>query len=262
MNKKQLKYLLPPVAVDVGLYIKKKIQNFENRKIINKNKQFSNKYIGETVHILANGPSLTPEILASLSGEKVIVMNNFFMGKVDIDLDIVACCYGEHRSSPACNVENIEDILVKTGAKSFWLDLSLAVYDFSHVEKPINYVLPAYEPGILGQRKIKLDCPTLSYQTTAQLAIMVAMHMGFDEILLHGFDHDWLAAKDYTRHFYSSDQDDTDCIDTFSYHEIICSMERMWRIYIKLDQVSKRQEIKVLNCSRGSFLDVFERYEY
>jgi hypothetical protein len=91
---------------------------------------------------------------------------------------------------------------------------------------------------------------------------MVAMHMGFNKILLHGFDHDWLATKDYSRHFYSNEQDDTDFLGTFSYHEIICVMERMWRIYIKLDQVSKRQEIKILNCSRGSFLDVFERHDH
>ena len=122
--------------------------------------------------------------------------------------------------------------------------------------------LPVYEPGILGTKNIKLDCPTLSYQTTAQLSIMVAMHMGFKQICLHGFDHDWLAATDYQRHFYSSDKDDTDCVEAMSYHEIISFMERMWRIYIKLDQLSKRQNIKILNCSRGSYLDVFERYEH
>ena len=71
------------------LYLKKKIQNFENRNLINKNKQYYNKYIGETVHILANGPSLTTEVLESLSGEKVIVMNNFFMGDLDVNLEIV-----------------------------------------------------------------------------------------------------------------------------------------------------------------------------
>ena len=262
MNKNQLKYVLSPVAIDCGLYIKKRVKNFQKRKLINKNKQFDNKYIGDTVHILGNGPSLTPAILASLSGEKVIVMNNFFMGNVDIDLDIIACCYGEHRSSPACDLGNIEDILVKTGAKSFWLDISLAVYDFSHIETPINYVLPVYEPGILGTKNIKLDCPTLSYQTTAQLGIMVAMHMGFKEIFLHGFDHDWLATPDYQRHYYSRDKDDTDCLGEMSYYEIIIFMARTWRIYIKLDQLSKRQNIKILNCSRGSYLDVFERHEH
>tara|TARA_Y200000002_G_C22666405_1_gene658165 strand:+ start:410 stop:1198 length:789 start_codon:yes stop_codon:yes gene_type:complete len=262
MNKKQLKYFLPPLFIDLGLYLKKKIQNFENRKLINMNKQYSNKYIGETVHVLANGPSLTTEVLESLSGEKVIVMNNFFMGDLDADLDIIACCYGEHSNSPACDASNIEDILVKTAAKSFWLDISLSIYDFSILEKSINFVLPVYEPGILGMRKIELEKPTLSYQTTAQLAIMVAMHMGFKNILLHGFDHNFLAVTDYLRHFYSSDKDETDNLEEWSYYETITLMERMWRIYIKLEKISRKQGINILNCSKGSFLDVFERQTF
>lgn len=262
MNKKQLKYFLPPLFIDLGLYLKKKIQHFENRNLINKNKQYSNKYIGETVHILANGPSLTTEVLESLSGEKVIVMNNFFMGDSDVDLDIVACCYGEHRNSPGCHAANIEDILAKTAAMSFWLDISLAIYGFSNLEKSINFVLPVYEPGILGMSKIELEKPTLSYQTTAQLAIMVAMHMGFKNILLHGFDHNFLAVTDHLRHFYSSNKDDTDNLQDWSYYETISVMERMWRIYIKLEKISKKQEINILNCSKGSFLDVFEQQNF
>ena len=135
-------------------------------------------------------------------------------------------------------------------------------YKLVDAEGSVNYVFPAYEPGLFGSRDIKLERPTLSYQTTAQLAIMVAIHMGFEQIYLHGFDHDWLASKSHLKHFYSEDRDETDYLHSWGYYEAICMMERMWRIYIRIRKLSRRRGVKIFNCSNQSYLDVFELRSY
>jgi hypothetical protein len=258
MKKRIIKYFFPPFLIEVGLFLKKLVLNARRLTLIKKNRGTHNIHIGETVHILANGPSLDFECITKFEHQKIIVMNNFYKGGIDINLDIVACCYGEHSSSPGCSVENINDILKNTRAKSFWLDLSLSDYTFVDVDIPINYVFPAYEPTLFGKRDIMLDKPTLSYQTTAQLAIMVAIHMGFRQIYLHGFDHDFLASKSHLKHFYSEDRDETDYLHSWGYYEAICVMERMWRIYIRIKRLTTRRGITISNCSSRSYLDVFD----
>ena len=256
-----LKYFISPLLLDIYRLLKSKYLNFGNKKLLKKNKDFYDIYSGQSVHILANGPSLTDRIQSQLAGEKVIVMNDFFRSNFIDSFDIVALCYAEPATSSAYSKDNIIDIIQKTKAKSFWFDISLCNKNLTQFtpNKTINFILPGYEPNLFFGSEIDLSKMTLSYNTTASMAIMVAIYMGFKDISLHGFNHDWLANPDFSKHFYSDKKDITDKWNQFSYHQQIIIVDRIWRIYIKLDKLCCANEIKVLNCTENSFLDVFEK---
>lgn len=256
-----LKYFISPFFLDIYRLFKSKYLNFGNKRFLKNNKDFHNIYFGQSVHIFANGPSLNDRIQSQLAGQKVIVMNDFFRSNYRDSFDIVALCYAEPASSDAFSKDNIKEIIQKTKAKTFWLDISLSNKNLnkSNCNKTINYILPGYEPNLLFSSKIDLSKMTLSYNTTASMAIMVAMYMGFKDIRLHGFNHDWLANPDFSRHFYSDKKDTTDKWNQFSYHQQIVVVDRIWRIYIKLSKLCMSKGIKVINCTENSFLDVFEK---
>ena len=191
--------------------------------------------------------------------EKVIVMNSFHRAEWKHDMNIVAHCFAEHFSSKSWSASGILDCIDGTNSHSYWLDIS----SFNKIEgikygKNIQYVLPVYEPQLYHKYGFNLSYPTMAYQTTAQLAIQVAMHMGFKDIYLIGFDHDWLSSRDYSRHFYSLEKDSTDGLENLSYLKIIEFMKRMWTIYYAMERIAKKLDVKIINLSSRTFLDVFK----
>jgi hypothetical protein len=186
-------------------------------------------------------------------------MNSFDRADWKDDVEIVAHCLGEPRKSSSWG-GHISGSINGTKSASYWLHLSSKGYLHSIDHgKNLNYVLPVFEPGIYPNRKIELHFPTLAYQTTAQLAILVALYMGFSEIFLLGFDHDWLASPKYSKHFYSNDKDPEDTLDRFTYLGIIDFTKRMWNIYYKLQEISEIHNAKIYNMTENSYLDVFKR---
>ncbi len=98
-----------------------------------------------------------------------------------------------------------------------------------------------------------------------QLAILCALYTGCSPIYLLGMDHDWLAQAGPETHFYSG--------KTLSSHAIAHGQRRdyasqmkdaldLWQGYDVLRQCAKRSRQRIINCTAGGFLDVFERQHY
>jgi hypothetical protein len=259
MFKKKLFYLMPPIIIDIARVLRQLRLHRDKYELIKNNRILKDKYLDGRVYILANGPSLTEQTIDSLSGEKVIVMNDFYKGECGDKLDIVACCFAEPISSSSFCLDNVKEMIRSTNSKSLWLDISLSTHDLTDVSKSLCYTIPGWEPKLFWKSTIALDQVTLVYQTTAQLAIQVAIYMGFKDIQLYGFDHDWLASPDYSKHFYSDEKDETDHLHLHSYHSIINLMDRMWDIYETIDRLSTRNGIKITNRNPKSYLDVFDK---
>jgi hypothetical protein len=255
-------YLIPPLWIDAGRALRNLHRARADRRVIEANAAWKSRHPGGRVFVIGNGPSLSDFDRDWLRGEKLIVMNGFDRAPWKDEVDIVAHCIAEPRSSPAWNAAEIRASINGTRSASYWLDLS-SYRQLSGVEagKSLHHVLPVYEPGLWRGRTFDLAAPTLAYQTTAQLAIQVAAHMGFAEILLIGFDHDWLASRDYSRHFYSMRKDTTDSIGQMPYLEIIGFMRRMWLIYAAMQQTAERAGIRIVNLSSRTVLDVFDRQD-
>lgn len=262
MTKIFISYLLPPVFIDLGRFIKGFLMAFSNLNKIKKNSKFKNSKKGKTVYVIANGPSLNNFDTSSIYGKEVIVMNNFDLAEWKNKVSIVAHCIGEPNSSPHWGEDQIE-IMKGTNALSYWYHIS----NYNEVEisnASLNkdcYFVASIVPHRLwnNRMKINLSRPSLGYQTTAQLALMVGLHMGYEKINLIGFDHDWLATPNISPHFYKERKGVRKAdLAVFSYINLINISLTMWEIYYKIKSSAINGKTKIVNLSIPTLLDVFD----
>jgi hypothetical protein len=115
------------------------------------------------------------------------------------------------------------------------------------------------------QEKPDLTRVTPGMQTVVQLAIMTAIYMGCSEIYLLGLDHDWLSRTGEQLNFYSDPNatgQPTQDAGSWTYRTLMEALVVMWQLYERLGKLADREGIKIINATRGGFLDVFERACY
>jgi hypothetical protein len=100
-------------------------------------------------------------------------------------------------------------------------------------------------------------------RAVTQLAIMAAMFMGCSPIYLLGLDHDWLSRRGAHLTFYNEKVVSTErSLDDWRYGDLMESVLVIWRGYVAIFKVALRENIRIINATRGGFLDVFERADY
>ena len=259
LDRYGLAYWIPPIALDVASAVRGWLRYRDLRSTLHRNLALRDAHVGESVFVVANGPSLNNFGPSNLFGKKVIVMNHFELADWKSRVDIVAHCIGEPFDSPAWEDPTLS--VMGTEARSYWLHIS-ALRDPAVRKcagsKPVHFTQSIIKPGIWGERRIDLSRSTLGYQTTAQLAISVALHMGFTTIYLVGFNHDWLCTRGHSPHFYADDADVPPAdLSRFTYAQMIDISARMWHFYHALDRSARIAGARVINLSEPSFLDVF-----
>lgn len=228
------------------------------RKILSRNLVWKDRYAGKRVYVIGNGPSLAAVDRRLLAGEYVVVMNNFHKAEWKDEVRPVAHCFGEPPTSPSWL--DPSELFNETDSESYWVIASAhGLVGALKQGKHVNCMMPGIEPRIWGRRRLKLDKVTLGFQTTAQLAIQVALYMGFTDIRLLGFDHDWLASPQYSKHFYSDEPDPEDRLGILKYYELIRYSLRIWECYYALRTAAEAHGAKIVNMTDGSYLDVFQR---
>lgn len=115
-------------------------------------------------------------------------------------------------------------------------------------------------------------------QNVLVAAIFLAINIGYVKIYLHGADHSWhedlilndnnvVCIKD--RHFYDK-SDDVSLTpwkkggksgSTWKMHEILMALAKMFEGYQILEEYAKYRNIKILNASKKTNIDAFERYD-
>lgn len=259
-DKVKLKYflkdmILPPLMSDFLRLLRNVPLVLHYAGDLRNNKKFKDVKSGK-VYILGNGPSLKDVNFSTLSGRDVVTMNSFHRGEVNANLNVVAHCFGEPTSSPAWMFDDFKDCLINNHAESHWVHFS-SISSAKELQIPVQIVVPGIEAALWRSAKVDLSSLSLGYASTAQLAIQVAMYLGYDDIVLLGFDHDWLASRDHSKHFYSDEKDLTDTLFQGSYLSILEMVERLWRLYISIAASAAKRGIKITNCTHNSHLDVF-----
>ena len=102
-------------------------------------------------------------------------------------------------------------------------------------------------------------------------ALYLSINMGYNEIYLFGVEHSWL--KDVRvnnnnqvctikKHFYGEGElepwmkSDGSCFKMF---ELLDAISTHFKGYFFLDWYAKKHNVRILNCTEGSFIDSFER---
>jgi hypothetical protein len=259
MKKETAIRVLPPILIDAMKYVSRLWPLIRNKKTLNRNKIYRNIYSNEVVYILGNGPSLNNFDLTKLKGLKVITMNNFQLHPNKDDFNIIAHCIGEPYTSTTW--QDPSNIIENINAETFWFNLDAVEYFKKNpTKKKINFYLSGVSAEALWIKGDNLTGIALGYQSTSQMAINLALYMGFSNIYLLGLDHDWLVTRGYSPHFYK-EQDGVEKSDLskFTYTQMIEISLKLFKIYKKLKRNSEIKSSNIYNISEPSYLDVFER---
>jgi len=254
-----VRQLIPPLMLHVYHYILSYVSYLFNLRLMLRNNAVKNSRKGGAVYILGNGPSLNNFNIENIYGKEVITMNFFYLHP-DLDkFNIVAHCIGEP-FGPAW--PNTDGMVNKTPAETFWFNISAKEFcGRMYKNKTIYYYLPGVATTFNVLRDSDLSRPTLQYQSTSQMAIMVAMHLGYEKIYLLGLDHDWLVTRGYSPHFYNEDKDDPAVpkadFSEISYLNMINITKNLFDVYESIKTIASKKNIRIVNLSRPTFLDVF-----
>lgn len=256
--KNRLRRWLPPAGLDLYAYAKSLALWARSRELLARNAELRDRYRGETVYILGNGPSLNNFDLDSIRGQRVITMNHFELHPMKDAFEIVAHCVGE--SHQLDTWEDPTPMIEGVRAASYWfaVDAEPAVRRWR--DRDLRFYLAGVRPGAALLDGGDLTGVALIYQSTAQMAINVALHLGFHDIRLLGFDHDWLATRGHSPHFYEEPEGmEKADFSRIPYIEMIRISLRLFEIYQQLARLAHRRGARIRNLSEPSFLDVFPR---
>lgn len=260
-SKAILKRFLPPILLDQAVFCRAVLMSIKLKKLLNRNAELRNKYLGQRVYILGNGPSLNNFDLNTIHGHEVITMNHFELHPQKDNFKIVAHCIGEPYSSNTW--EDPISMLNGVKADTYWFNADAVEFFTKQDSYDVRYYLSGLRATAQTLSGDDLTGVALQYQSTAQMAINVALFLGFKDIYLLGFDHDWLVTRGHSPHFYE-ERDGVDKADLsqFSYIEMIRISLNLFEIYVKLRQIAKKRDARIWNLSKPSYLDVFPTLEH
>ncbi len=131
----------------------------------------------------------------------------------------------------------------------------------------VSYV--ALHDSLAQARARDLDLTELvpNAMNVAQFSIMLAIYMGCSPIYLLGLDHDWLAHRGQDAHFYQGTTVGNHPgahgdLAKWKYGRILGDTLALWQGYEVLLEIADRAGVKIVNATRGGFLDVFERADF
>jgi hypothetical protein len=241
----------------------------ENAASLKRNEIFRNRHKNQRCFIIGNGPSLKHQDIGPLANEITFATNSFYLHPaVGTSWQPSYYCL-----SDPLFFDGREPIstLVKIAERITSSPFFVPHYARECLERTkalpaerTHYVAFCEELSANNTRKYDLTQPTTGVQTVVQLALLAAIYMGCSPIYLLGLDHDWLA-QGGSSHFYSEkDPEDQPAVNlpAWDYHSMMDSVLMMWKVYEHQLLMAKEAGIKIVNCTRGGFLDVFERGNY
>lgn len=239
----------------------------QDRRVLALNAALRGRHAGRRCYVLGNGPSLAQIDLSALAGDISIGMNSIHRHPS------VKCWSPTYycRAEPGAAYDSVEKL---QSIRTLTKDLNCEGYFFpldaqASIEKH-QLLSPArsyYFKSIVDLTEWPIEEHLLEMAdgipfvgNTAQFAILLAMYLGANPIILLGMDHDFLAHRSINRHFYSAEAEEaggSDDLRIYPYKKMMADCMREWDRYEVIDAMAKRQGTTILNATRGSFLDVF-----
>ena len=267
-------------------YIAPRIFSIRDRKILSKNLELKNKYIGQRCFIIGGGPSITDIDLSRLNQEFTFVTNEFEKNKQyhplnpKFHLISDSLYYAEDLDSYwlARFQEKDKDIPVRT---TMLLNMAALPFVKKHGLFKNHEVFYIGTQGIMTDKlpfSIELDKYVPMPKNSLLLSLISACYMGFSPIYILGCEHDFLAHPlkpgEHTVTWYPYSYMDpnlknidaqaakkyTSVKDSFmSYEDIIVNTLQLFKNYRLFYRQAKQEypNIQIFNATPNSFLDVF-----
>ncbi|MGO7205704.1 hypothetical protein ACCT30_31770, partial [Rhizobium ruizarguesonis] len=112
---------------------------------------------------------------------------------------------------------------------------------------------------------VDISQPVPRVESVPVMALMIAMYLGFKEIILLGVDHDRFLSSTYRYAFdlkVQKGKDFTVNVDgtlTRTLHDEFQQLARLWRQYRAISNIAKANGIRIVNSTPGGALDEYER---
>lgn len=242
----------------------------ENGALLARNVVFKDRHKNQRCFIIGNGPSLKHQDIGPLADEITFATNSFYLHPaVGTSWQPTYYCVSDpiyfDGKLPISALQKIAESITRP-------PFFVPHYARSCLET--TNALPAERTYYVGLseavsddnvRKYDLTQPMIGVRTVVQLAVLAAIYMGCSPIYLLGLDHDWLAHGGTALNFYSKeDPKDQPAgnLPGWQYHSMMEAVLTMWKVYELQLLMAEHAGVKIVNCTRGGFLDVFERGNY
>jgi hypothetical protein len=242
---------------------------------LEQNREILDRHTGERCFILGNGPSVKRLDLSLLEGETVIAVSN---GYLHSGFDkfrpryhcVPQITYGLMTSQDV--VRWFEEMHSHLGAAELFLSSTEAelVRNHSLFEgRTVRYLLLAdsFDDRSSGEI-VDISRPVPGVESVPVMALMIAMYLGFREIVLLGVDHDHFLSLEYQYAFDLKVQEGKDnsvnadgTLKT-NRHDEFQSLARLWRQYRAISKIAKENGIRIVNSTPGGALDEYERVPF
>jgi len=242
----------------------------EERTLLLATRQLENRHVGQRCFLLGAGSSISRQDLSKLEGEIVISVSNTFVhplfstiGPRYHVLPPMLASHGKQYSD-----EKFITWLRDMEQKTHNAEMVLHIGDREMIEKNdlfgaqvIHWVEYAAWDGDFGLPIDLAHIPKI--WSVSETAVTLAVYLGFSEIYLVGFDHDWFNGTlvyfyDHTKeHALRPDQANLDYVDAEF------QMRRHAEIFRKYKYLySIRKNIYNANADKNHYMDVFPKVDF
>ncbi len=254
------------------------IKYFQFKDILSKNSQYKNKYLNKRVFILGNGPSLNDIDVSKLKDEYTISVNSFtktnLFSLIKPKFHVLVDSTRFDDNYPVFK-ESLIDI-TKASARPICI---FPVIKKDYIEKndldkllDIIYVYPTADLTKINSIDFTKRIPP--YQNVVNVALYLAIYLGFTEIYLVGtdmtgfiktFDKD--DSISYGEHFYegnyTAEKKVMDDLHNGRTNEgLLLAYAKVFKIFRYTNEFARMNGIKIYNASGKGALDVFPRIKF
>lgn len=283
----KLKDFIPPILIKILTYKKKTTPVYFNvdssgkeisigiNEILKENESLKNIHQGKRCFIVGAGSSIKKQNLKLLKNEITFGLNEFFLHPDYKEIKpkyLIFSGFGIHNVPVEKQLlwyKNYEDKIAGISTPI----INVCDHNFISKNKLLSKIdkkFIQYESNLETLSGNGIDATKSLYacQGVGAMAIQVAMYMGFKEIILLGFDHDWLLRMfdNKPTHFY----DHNNSIIYKGHSEVkgmsvlyqLDSLSKLFMNYTYLKNYADDTTITVANATEGGMLDVFPLVKY
>jgi hypothetical protein len=203
INKFIKNWILPVGFIKCYLNIKNTIDSL-NKKYLIQNLQLKNTFNNQTCYILATGPSINEIDLSFLKNKNCISVSNFFIHPLINEINPLFHVFAPQHEP--ITREAFKNWIIESDKKlPEKCKIFLYKNDFNLISES-NTRRDVFEYNTGGSYPIDICKEIPPFQTVVQIAIYLAIYLGFNKIFLLGVDHDWLLNLNNSKHFYKENE--------------------------------------------------------
>jgi hypothetical protein len=224
--------------------------------------------------VIGNGPSMKGMDLRPLAGEFTIAANSFYKHPDASAIGLkYLCIFDPHfmQDQPRA-VEWHRTVAQQLPGTTMVLHHSARPLVARHGLYPgreVHYVRSGFQTHELKYVDFDFRRPrNIGMTTGSSIAIPLAIFLGFREIVLIGFDCNWLADTGKSYHFYDTHEyfPEFDSIDKdgrgYGYEAFLRIIQREFESHRLIRAKAEARGVRIVNATRGGLLDVYERADY